>query len=164
MLPLKVFKNPHETLLKGIKQLEQFHWVVNAGTALGLHRDGDLIPNDTDIDVVILTDKNAGLDIRELEGFKTYVFHDNKGLPMQRCFEDRENGVIFDIYFYYREGDIAVSPYWHDLVIPRHLYENRKLMDTKYGKIYFPSPIEEYLETNYGKDWKIPKEDKGIFA
>ena len=165
MRPLSSFTNLEGTLKKGVEQIKQHHYVLNAGTALGLYRDHDFIPDDTDIDVVILTHKESGLDIRNLEGFRRYQFFDNKGLPVQRCFEDRENSVIFDIYFYYIDGDKAISPYTHDLVIPLSLYQNRQEMDTKYGKFYFPSPIEDYLKANYGDDWMVPKHSfKGIFA
>lgn len=134
---------------------------------MGLWRDKDLIPNDTDIDVIILTDKDSGLDIPALEGFHPLQSFDN-GVPVQRAFVDDENGCIFDIYFYYRDldptGQNAISPYSHDLAIPLHLYENRQEIETQYGKLFFPSPIEDYLLANYGSDWRTPKEDKGIFA
>jgi LicD family len=162
MRPLSDFDNLDRTLQKGVDQIKRYHYVLNAGTALGLYRDGDFIPNDTDIDVVILTDEP--FEIGPLEGFEVYQNFDN-GVPVQRCFQDKDNGAIFDIYFYYRKpGNIAVSPYSHDLVIPLGLYYNRKKLNTKYGKFYFPSPIEDYLQANYGLDWRTPKEDKGIFT
>ena len=167
MLPLSRINNPQKTLVKGVEQIKQHHYVLNAGTALGFYRDKDFIPNDTDIDVVILTDKDSVQDITRLEGFRSYLFNNSKWdnkLPVQRAFVDEENGCLFDIYFYYREGDKSVAPYvTHDLVIPTRLYQDRKELETKYGKFFFPSPIEEYLEANYGPDWRTPKEDKGIF-
>lgn len=161
MRPLSSFKNVEATLLKGVAQVEKYHYVLNAGTALGLYRDKDFIPSDTDIDVVILTDKP--FELGELEGFYEYQRLDNNGVPVQRCYQDKDNGVIFDVYFYYPRGDKAVSPYLHDLVIPLTIYQNRQKIATKYGEFYFPSPIEDYLLANYGDDWMIPSNKKGIF-
>lgn len=162
MHPLSSFQNVESTLIKGVKQLEKYHYVLNAGTALGLYRDKDFIPSDTDVDVVILTEEP--FELGDLEGFKQFQNYDNQGIPVQRCFQDLDNKVIFDVYFYYPRGDKAVSPYTHDLIIPLHLYKNRKELETKYGRFYFPNPIEDYLLANYGDDWMIPSNKKGIFA
>lgn len=166
MRPLSEFKNPHTTLLKGLERIKKFHHWVSAGTALGLYRDKDLIPNDTDIDVEIMLPYGYLLDFNELEGFVPLKFETHEGRPMQRAYTDMANGVIFDIYFMYtgvKEGMVFNLNDFGEMCLPAKFFEKPELLETKYGKMPFPSPIEDYLLYRYGKNWKIPMEKKGLF-
>jgi hypothetical protein len=162
MPPLSSYKNPGETLVRAIEQIKDTQYVVSAGTALGLYRDGDLIPNDTDIDVDIFGDDHE--PINALEGFEEYRFVDRGGKPMQRAFADKINGVVFDIYYHYVNGDVILNQNDFGVMeMPLHFFTNRQLLDTKYGKFYFPHPIEDFLVMRYGKDWSIPSDKKGLY-
>jgi phosphorylcholine metabolism protein LicD len=150
---------PHldETLLDALKGIPNY-W-LSAGTALGLYRDGDFIPSDTDIDIEMWVDDEYKLP----ERFSRYVVQDSKGMKGQRAYIDTRNNVIFDIYFYEKKGDMAVSPLHSRLKFPAKWFENKKKLPTKYGELYFPNPIEEYLEHRYGKLWQTPANKKGLY-
>lgn len=167
MRPLSEFKNPHETLIKGLDRIKNFHHWVSAGTALGLYRDKDLIPNDTDIDVEIMLPYDFILnDFKDPEGFTLLKAETHEGRPMQRAYTDKANEVIFDIYFMYtgvKEGMVFNLNDFGEMCLPVKFFEKPEMIKTKYGELPFPSPIEEYLLYRYGQNWKIPMEKKGLF-
>jgi len=147
----------NKTLLDALAGIPNY-W-LSAGTALGMYRDGDFIPSDTDIDIEMWVDDEYTLP----ERFSRYVTQDSQGKPGQRAYIDTKNNVIFDIYFYEKKGNMAVSTINSRLTFPIEWFENKKKLPTKYGELYFPNPIEEYLEHRYGKTWKTPDNKKGLF-
>ena len=48
---------------------------------------------------------------------------------------------------------------WVFNVSPSHYFENFESVRFYGMELRAPSPVEEYLEYRYGKDWKIPKKD-----
>ena len=101
-------KDCFDILNRGIKILESMglkYW-ISAGTALGLYRDGDFIPHDTDIDVEILLDKPLNIaklqQLFEADGFKTFLKCRKLDKFMQVAFMS-DTKIIFDIYIYYDE-------------------------------------------------------------
>jgi hypothetical protein len=132
---------------------------VNSGTLLGIHRDGGLIPHDTDIDFGI----TFHIDHKEkVKNFKYEIFRewDYNGFPMQRAYI--VNDTIVDFYYFWRgieEGKlINVNDHgvWRldfSLVIPT------KMTIWNNVRIDMPNKVEEYLEWHYG-DWKIPRKSK----
>jgi hypothetical protein len=152
-------------LMKGNKLLESLnipYW-ISAGTALGLYRDFDLIPHDTDIDVEIL-----GSDVNSFDEI-IKVFKDNdfilcrdtvyKDKYMQLAFYDRSWAVVYDIYIYYDEGgDNYINHNEYGILsIPKRMVDTKEVI----GDYILPSDTEEYLRFRYGDDWKIPKTSKG---
>jgi phosphorylcholine metabolism protein LicD len=146
-----------KTLLDALAGIPDY-W-ISAGTALGLYRDGDFIPSDTDIDIEMWADDEYKLP----ERFSLYVKQDRDGKPGQRAYIDTKNNVIFDIYFYEKKGDKAVSTLYNRLNFPAEWFENKKKIKTKYGELYFPHPIEDYLKYRYGETWKTPANKKGLY-
>jgi len=125
-------------------------WWYSAGTALGLHRDGKVIPHDTDIDVEVFVQYGyEPNNVRKI--FKDWKLvremqHENR--VMQLCYETPE-GFLYDIYFYYRQGNTLYN--WNDLGklhLPLRFIQG--LDDT-----HLPNPIEDYLKFRFG-DWKKP--------
>ncbi len=170
MNKISSYDKPQVTLLRGIKMLEGKEWWISSGTAIGLFRDGDFIPEDTDIDVGVKLDWNDDVNIKFIKGFSLVrsIFYGHR--PMQLAFNDEASDkddalyLIFDIYFYYDRGDDFLVNFcdrgeWHYPKMPI------KLVDTKYGKLPFMSPVDDYLLKRYGEDWRIPKHgDKGIYS
>lgn len=150
---LKDFEHPEKTLFKAIPYLPE-KWWMSAGTALGLYRDGDFIKEDTDIDIGVL-----GGEIVEIPTLIEFRQTFWRGKIMQQAFKDKNN-MILDVFHYY------------DDVIPNKLFAaselgyivkplfNIKELDTKYGKLPFLNPIEDYLTDRYG-DWETPTGFKG---
>ena len=174
-LPLGQAVKPGETLQRGTRILERLglnYWIC-AGTALGLHRNKDFIPNDTDIDVGVeyswhhpflhVVAENIIYAMRGMRLLRTQHY---QGRPMQIAFLD-ENNVVFDIYFYYTDFDPDRVVNYNTngkMVMPYYLFMEKEFSNTIYGKFPFPKPIEDFLIIRYGQDWQTPKEDKGIFT
>lgn len=150
-----------KALIAGIEAIKHLPYWVSAGTALGFHRDGDFIGSDTDIDVEIL-DWNPEEPFTMPEPFVLFRHQDFEGKPIQRAYYYGD--TIFDVYFFYSDGDMAVNHNQRSVMkIPLRFFEDRQEIETKYGNIFFPHPIEEYLEKRYGADWRTPSESKGIY-
>lgn len=164
---LSSINNIEKTLHKAISQLK-CDWWVSAGTAIGLYRDGDFIPNDTDIDIGVRS--KFGQKHIILNNFKLIRTMDWKERPIQTAYID-DNGCIFDIYYYYDDiidsKLVTVSEYgyvYHKQgFIVKPLFNIKKLK-TKYGDLPFLDPIEDYLVDRFGDDWKIPKSIKGKYT
>ena len=167
--PLKG-KDANATLIAGTKILDKsgMKWWLSAGTILGLYRDGDFIPHDTDIDIGVEGDHYNNCEkINKLivafqeDGFRLIrtMLYDN--YPMQLAFIDKRN-IIFDLYFFYpvfsdminhNEGGIMMKP--------SRLFSSLGNMEFKENGYNCPNDIDEYLAFRYGEDWKVPKIKKG---
>lgn len=152
-----------DVLKAGIENIKGFDYWVSAGTVLGFYRDKDFIKGDTDIDVEMLNDGISKQDIiKAMKGFELIREIEHEGKPQQLAFI--KNEVIFDIYFYKVVGDNIVNENEHGTMkVPYKFVKDLKQIKTKYGSFPAPSPIEEYLEYRYGKDWKTPSNKKGIY-
>jgi hypothetical protein len=136
-------------------------WYLAFGSALGFYRDGDIIPQDTDIDVAVLVDDNTPEEFFErlLDDFKKefrYLRSVKKDDKQHQSAFLHENGFIFDLCFYYPNNGARESfcegGRWEDRVT------GIRMIDTRYGAYPIPENIEEYLSGKYG-DWRI-KQDK----
>ena len=143
---------------------------LDSGTLLFMYRDKK--PDMSDCDMSIY-EKDAikllnNLDKFLNDGFKLYKIytHPKKGLTELSLIYGNKKTDIF-IKFY--KGDmaytIATKPdktYLVGKYPKRHFYpltfytldENISIGDPYYWKI--PNDVENYLETYYGKDWRIP--------
>jgi hypothetical protein len=152
--------NPESRLLMAKRLLKGYKWYLSFGTALGFYRDGDFIPNDSDIDISIIAD-DIDTD-KIIKDFSDRFFYlrsvTREGQQHQSAFQDTD-GFILDLQFYYKSGKKHISycqgGKWED-------DDKIEMIETKYGEMPFPAPIEEYLLRRYGKNWKIPSSDKSI--
>lgn len=153
--------NAGEVLSEVTKRL-QFNFWLSAGTALGLYRDGDLIANDTDLDVAVVGWEGIGEAIKEQVGWEVLREVNYQGKPQQIAFIKDE--LIFDVYIHWPEGDNMVN-YGESgkQVMPKWMYNSLKWKDTKYGLMPFPSDPEAYFKIRYGDDWQTPQEKKPKF-
>jgi fukutin len=164
---LKEINEPEKTLIKGCQLLEEleFKYWLSSGTLLGFYREGDFIPTDTDIDVGVHLTYNAEIAEKVKAKFADFTLirtidHDNK--PMQLAYLDN-NGAIFDIYFYYEEGDKLVNHNEEGVMEkPLNIFELAPY-ETKYGTFPAPKDIEAYLVMRYG-DWQTPSNKKGLYT
>jgi hypothetical protein len=158
---IKELNENAERIFKEVVSKIPFKYWVSAGTALGLYRDKEFIKGDTDLDFSALG--YFGIDkeiIKILEGFKL-IRKVEKGRPMQLAFI--KDGVVVDFFFHWEEDGKYVN-YNENKKTEMELgvYNNLEEIETKYGKLPFPNPIEKYLITRYGENWKTPKEEKGV--
>ena len=162
-------KNVEKTLLHGTSILNKLDikWWLSAGTILGIYRDGDFIPHDTDIDIGVEGDHynnkeklNKLVSAFEDEGFTMVRTTYYKKHPIQIAFIDKQN-IIFDIFFYYPVFDKMIAPCRvGSIVKPSSLFSTLGEIKFKGHTYYTPNNIEEYLIVRYGKNWNIPKTSK----
>ena len=129
-------------------------WWVASGTALGLVRDGGLIPHDTDLDFEMLGEPgSAWLDAVEAE-FLASGFAHARRTPFQRVVAKRD--VLVDVTFWYVDGDLVCDHDWGQMRQPAHLFDDLTSVEFA-GRTYpLPSPADEYMLIRYGEGWRIP--------
>ncbi len=153
---------PGDSLAKGIAALAGQTGFVSDGTALGMHRDGDFIPHDTDIDIaVVAEDGQEHLEALDMRLIRTMEW---RGRPIQTAFID-DNACIVDFFYYY--GDLVedrITTVGESGVLSFEFY-GVCMTPTKYGIVPMPNRIDLYLAARFGDDWRTPKEgSKGIYA
>lgn len=149
-----------EVLKDAIKQLNMPYW-VSAGTALGFYRDKDFIEGDTDIDIEMAYYEGIDKDILERLNFDLIRTCYHEGKVQQMAFISK--GTIFDIYFYEKVGDEYINiNEMGEMRFPTRYFDELEHIETKYGTLPFPSPIEDYLKYRYG-DWQTPSNKKGLY-
>lgn len=153
------------------------HFVAE-GTLLGIIRDGDLIPWDTDGDIIVLyPNKYHVLNILSQELSKDIIL--SVGCCQSRCIETDKNNFI-DLFFYETLhdplsleslGKVRPTSYlhrWSDLCLSWlsnffamstfnyvDIYPLKKLTWQDID-IYVPNNTDNVLYTQYGPNWKTP--------
>lgn len=159
--PLSETPEAVNILIDATTRVKRDYW-MSAGTALGLYRDHDLMPNDTDIDIAMIAYKGIYEDLKawfeDYDIIREVWYHDE---IMQ--FATRKNDIIFDIYIHRKEGDNYVNfAESGKQSMPAAIYDDLRVFETKYGPLPFPGDIEKYLTIRYG-DWQTPQNKKPNF-
>ena len=131
------------------------------GGLLGLIRQGDFIPYDTDLDVACF-DESKRRDHWKLAKIKEEL--------KQKGFYVVSNDVCYlHNDFFIREGE-KIEIWWFDKIddewifgntvrYPAHYFDKLDEIDFLKTKFKVPSNAEEFLKLTYGKNWKKPKKD-----
>jgi tetratricopeptide (TPR) repeat protein len=146
-----------ETCLKDFKSAldhEDVPFFLMAGTVLGYVRDGALLPGDKDVDIGIFEkdyDRSRIENILKASGNFQIKRVDNNA---DRIRAVHQNGVWLDVFPYFKEGKRT----WHAGTVARWWHEHFDLTDFEVDGVEFkiPANTEDYLEWNYGPDWRIP--------
>lgn len=142
------------------------------GTALGAYRDNGFCPTEKDIDIGVLHEcllpKVPAL-IQAFIAERYDVEIVSMPLAFPRTIVLWAEGAKCDIVGFMRHKDWRYNfgPYrpWDNKMERYALVHNASIMETYselelFGRKFLaPSPIEEYLESEYGKDWRTPKDD-----
>jgi choline kinase len=148
-------------LLDDLITLFEAHNIVywmNWGALLGLYRDGDFIPWDTDIDVTIHE--------RDVNTVDTIIIPIMKKLgcfvPKTEicCSGDRwfiRNKEKIELNWVVSDQDKYVyAPGRCNLACPKHYIDNLSKLFWRGLELSIPSNTDKYLELSYGKDWRKP--------
>ncbi|WP_460312404.1 LicD family protein [Aliiglaciecola aliphaticivorans] len=136
------------------------------GTLLGIHRDGDFLPHDDDIDLAVIVDLPADTDY--LDATKQWAETLRQlGVPCRpptptslnlHCyFEDFD----MDLFMIYRIPDKPNLVWTHmegyqTREVKRSLLEPISTLEFCGHEFYAPAKIEAFLEDRYGKGWVTP--------
>jgi len=136
-------------------KLDGVPYFVFSGTALGLYRDKELIPTDTDIDFVIEKQYSSIAGLRTRLSNCSVQWESEHQLTLFH-----PKGIIVDFLFFYEcdEGWVFKAPYtW---TVNKECFDSVNIRDTRYGKVRFPMNVESIFAKKYGEDWRTPKFQK----
>jgi len=147
-----------------LDEMEIPHFLIY-GTALGAYRDHDFAPKDTDIDIGVMHEdlipkaRKLMLMFRE-KGWLACGF--SYPYSCLRAINVWKYGTLIDIRNFERHEDKVflqrVDHNRYDIanVYSGSLFDNMQEIDFQGMKFKIPSPVEQYLEENYGKNWRTP--------
>jgi len=168
MLDVKIAE---KALIDVVRILERFvgkkGYYIDSGTLLGFVRDNAINQLDHDIDIRILPGKlpeERMLDlVRELWQIGYRSILSNVGKRAELICTEYESLLKLDLKFAYKDENLLWVYCWEQpssVSEPKvHAYPIRFFK--KMGTVKFrsraypcPTPVEEYLEWHYGKEWK----------
>jgi len=174
-------------IIKNVFDKYKVPFFLAYGTCLGAYRDKDFLPDDDDIDLVVVEPidfkirKKIGWMLYDL-GFKNPIMGFNvfnRMEPMEIGYNgDEKTGIIvceksveFSIFFFKEEDcdihgkEMVCIPKLGALRLissPSKFYKKPQTIKFKGEQFLIPSPVEEYLKFTY-EDWKDPlKRDHGL--
>lgn len=147
-----------EVMQDGCKQYKELglkHW-LSSGTLIGLYRDGRLIPFDTDIDVNVYVTNPISISLKGFVPIRAMTYDE---YPMQQAWI--KDGVIFDTYFFYDDGEYAINVNEHGIIKkPKKFIDKLDVMEYDGFSYSIPGNIDDFLSWRFGDDWKTPKKTK----
>ncbi|GAI14635.1 unnamed protein product [marine sediment metagenome] len=168
-MDIKAAKQTFLDIKKILDQAGIKFWLSD-GTALGAVREARIISYDRDIDLRALpTEWDFPILFKkfENEGFRCVKSINPK------LYKDKPSGsVIFKrgiktdigLNYYYPPEDLTVilagRPLALITVVPAKFFRGDHFVEFLGVKARIPNPPEEYFEMHYGKDWKIPKNER----
>jgi hypothetical protein len=144
-----------EVLLRGLQFLDEY-W-LSAGTLLGLERQNEFMPQDTDIDLAV-KGYWARHRLPEDEFFPIRIVCDGDR-PMQSAYAHTETGVIFDVLHWWPHPTDETKLI--NIKEDAHIIRSAQLLNPIVEKEYLghtfgvPNDIDAYLTEWYG-DWRVP--------
>ena len=153
-------------ITKALNEVEHF---IFFGTLLGIVRDGDIIPNDDDIDIYVDIKYRNKL-IKELINAGFFVDEDtypNLSEYFLQLQIPREDLITYvDFYFFDSSEDKYISEKWNfsgmidssynEIHIPKELIFPLKKFFYQDIQLSIPSKPNEVCAFLYGNEWRIP--------
>lgn len=141
-------------ILRDILKNKNLRWGLIFGTLLGAVRENNFIAHDEDVDIFIFyEDKNKILDL--IYKFKKFGFEVAR-YEKNSLFSIIRNNEYIDFYFFKKT---LFGRRCLDYFVPKSFFKRKAKI--KFFNKYFPTlnNVHEYLEFQYGKDWKVPKKN-----
>lgn len=136
------------------------HWFIS-GTCLGLIREGNLMANDTDIDIAIPWEENSNM-VSILAHLEKHGFVKRSEMKRDYLYENiglERNGVSYELNFLHKNDKYAWITWvengkgkWITLAYPISMFEGHSVREG----LPVPNDPENFLRMTYGEDWKIP--------
>jgi hypothetical protein len=158
MFEIKEKKEAAERNLSDMaKVLDDMHltWWYEAGSCLGMVRDGGLIAHDSDTDIGVLypaDDEEIERRLVEL-GFSVFHRYGRKHYGCELSFV--RDGVKCDIFWFYHDGEKLWHAAWRKGLMIRLEFDTKTILPTKKN---LPKSPQRYLTARYG-EWKKPNAD-----
>ena len=144
-------------------------YMVFYGTMLGLHREGKIIENDDDIDILIsVSDYQKVLDVLKSNWLIMSKNVNKMFIQVRNIIDDVKSYI--DIYFYYDSGYNYVVEPWNfagrymdretHLHIPKNLIFPTNTFEYEGKLIKVPNETELLCQFLYGENYKIPLRKK----
>lgn len=136
---------------------------LTCGTLLGLVRDGDVIPHDSDVDFGTIDWPFSPMP-RQLGPFKLWKYFHHKGITSEIAYI-HSGGVKVDLFRFFLEGDQRFFAAWPDEFprrktiirrFPRELVEKQTTIVAYDTQLRVGVQPERFLELNYGVGWRKP--------
>ncbi len=147
------------------------YW-IDSGTVLSAYRDKDINIYDHDIDIRTIREEWSTGEVAELVKqlwLAGYVHINDTGDAWEQILGHHVEDVLLDFKFCHRDDKHVWYYCFTPSAVITHLYD-RKYIDNietidLLGRAYpCPGPVEEYIETHYGPEWRLFKvraEDAG---
>lgn len=166
--------------VSGFLQAHQLRHYVDAGTLLGLYRDGVLIPWDDDLDIALHGDDVAALLALQTtfldylqantgEQWQLTGYHNNtaqgavpagavRALKLA-CVSAPDKWPLLDLFVKYINGEVMDYCLSSRMIrMPSRHFSQPQLVEYQGHTLMFPHDVEGYLSGHYG-DWQTPKQD-----
>lgn len=163
--PLGRCADPVGVLAEAAGLLDRQDVMVDAGTLLGLWRDGRLIPHDTDLDFAVIGPVGAATQLAPQlpEPYRLIRTIDHQERPSQRAYMRVD--TIVDLYYFWADGatainvsDVGVMRMPLEAVLPLRRWSWRGI------GLRVPADPDGYLAWRYGPTWRTPHTAKGRWA
>lgn len=160
-----------ENTASALESLGIKYW-IDSGTLLAAYRDKNLNPFDHDLDIRCLpgevTDSNIGDLVKAFWDIGYTIAVQNKGKRAQMLLGTPDHKVLLDLKFAFQDENLLWVYCWASTLgdeeptvhaYPRRFFEKMDEIELLGRKYPTPSPIVEYLEYHYGKEWQLFKKD-----
>jgi hypothetical protein len=130
--------------------------VLTFGMVLGHIREGRILPWDMDIDLTIWPEDVAlvrrafqarGCKFTRDRASQMWPYHSGIKIDLHTFYENTENNTIYHLL---GKGEKYTAAF------PAYLFDNMTRSVFYSRDVWLPSPAEEYIEYNYGPDWRTP--------
>lgn len=144
-----------------ILEKNKIYYFLQAGVVLGARRDDYFIKWDWDVEIGIFEKdfiKNYYLIRKELLKKDFKIFHEIFGRDgkINVCRGFDEKSTIFELLSWKLNFFKTKYYRWH-INIPAKFFKDNHTLNFLGRKFNCPGPVDEYLEYQYGEDWKVPK-------